>query len=85
MRYRRPVSLPGAITVRTWMEERSEGRELWLRGKTEDGDESVFGGYSGWWCEVYPVQCFEWTPVLFPTVSYHWSLWMTMARGFANV
>jgi acyl-CoA thioesterase FadM len=47
MRYKRPVSLPEAITVRTWVEESSEWSELWLRGHIEDGDESVFGDCGG--------------------------------------
>ncbi|PBP17650.1 hypothetical protein BUE80_DR011551 [Diplocarpon rosae] len=35
--YRKPVSTPGAVLVRAWV-ERVEGRKIFGRGVIEDGD-----------------------------------------------
>lgn len=38
----RPVMLPGAVMVRTWVEEKSEGRKLFIKGVVEDGAGNVY-------------------------------------------
>jgi thioesterase superfamily protein 4 len=40
--YKRPVPTPGVVLCRTWLESRSCGRKLWLRGTVEDGQGGVY-------------------------------------------
>lgn len=37
-----PVPTPGAIVCRSWLEKRSGGRKVWLRGRVEDGSGTLF-------------------------------------------
>jgi len=41
-RYKRLVMLPGAVMVRTWVEERSQGRKLFIKGVVEDGAGNIY-------------------------------------------
>jgi acyl-CoA thioesterase FadM len=55
VRYKRPVSLLGAVTVRTWVEEREQEEEVvaerlgggWGRECVRGGEEFVFGRLEG--------------------------------------
>jgi thioesterase superfamily protein 4 len=39
--FRRPVETPGALLLRSWIDERSGGRKMWLRANVEDGEGRV--------------------------------------------
>ncbi|RMJ22919.1 Thioesterase superfamily [Aspergillus sp. HF37] len=50
--YKKPVPAPGAIVCRTWLEKRSGGRKLWLRGRIEDGEGTLYADAESLWVEV---------------------------------
>lgn len=50
--FKKPVPTPGAIVCRTWLERRSAGRKLWLRGTVEDGEGGLFAEAESLWIEV---------------------------------
>lgn len=50
--YKKPVPAPGAIICRTWLERRSGGRKMWLRGTIEDGEGELFVEAESLWIEV---------------------------------
>lgn len=52
--YKKPVPAPGAIICRTWLEKRSGGRKLYLRGRIEggDGDRALYADAESLWVEV---------------------------------
>lgn len=52
VRFRKPVPTPGSVLCRTWLERRSSGRKLWLRGTVEDGAGGLFAEAESLWIEI---------------------------------
>lgn len=52
VQFRKPVPTPGAILCRTWLERRSVGRKLWIRGPVEDGEGVLYAEGESLWIEV---------------------------------
>ncbi|KAG8409042.1 hypothetical protein J3459_010468 [Metarhizium acridum] len=52
IKYRKPLRTPSIVLCRTWLESRSGGRKLWLRGTVEDGEGGLFAEAEGLWIEV---------------------------------
>lgn len=50
--YKKPVPTPGAIVCRSWLERRSGGRKLWIRGRIEDGEGTLYAESESLWVEV---------------------------------
>lgn len=42
--YKKPVSTPGDLIVKSWLEGRSDGRKHWVRAVVEQGDQVVAEG-----------------------------------------
>ena len=52
VKFRKPVPTPGAVLCRSWLERRSGGRKLWVRGTVEDGEGGLFAEAESLWIEV---------------------------------
>lgn len=52
VRFKKPVPTPGVVLCRTWLESRSSGRKLWLRGTVEDGEGGLLAEADSLWIEV---------------------------------
>jgi hypothetical protein len=52
IKFRKPLVTPGIVLCRTWLERRSCGRKLWLRGTIEDGEGGLFAEAESLWIEV---------------------------------
>jgi uncharacterized protein (TIGR00369 family) len=51
--YKRPVSTPVTILVRTWI-ERKDGRKTWVKGRIEGGAGELHAEGEGMWLQVKP-------------------------------
>ena len=52
VRFRKPLPTPGTVLCRTWLETKSDGRKMWLRGTVEDGQGGLFAEAESLWIEI---------------------------------